>query len=263
MLFVPFVFLNLFIAVILEAFYETKDENGASRVVGVQPMGLLWDAWVAAGTQNRAKKHGRRRSRAMDGSRHGSDSMDGSKHGSGSMDSSKHGSIDWSQHGSMDGSRHGSIDGSRHGGSMDGSRHGPRGGRPDLLRTASRDGNMVELVLNAGPGRAPSLASAHLAHGEDNKDDGGGVPNRRDVQVGLGEMLKQGARRLGRRAGAEAARSPRFKAFLSRLQGAWLEPGTATTRSRGTPRRSTTSANASASRSAAASACARGPARGR
>ena len=31
MLFVPFVFLNLFIAVILEAFYETKDENGASR----------------------------------------------------------------------------------------------------------------------------------------------------------------------------------------------------------------------------------------
>ena len=86
---------------------------------------------------------------------------------------------------------------------------------------------MVELVLNAGPGRAPSLASAHLAHGEDNKDDGGGVPNPSETfGVGLGEMLKQSA---PDDSGAEQALKPlgraRFKAFLSRLQGAWLEPG--------------------------------------
>jgi len=37
-LFVPFVFLNLFIAVILEAFDETEDEEGASAIVGADEL---------------------------------------------------------------------------------------------------------------------------------------------------------------------------------------------------------------------------------
>ena len=47
MLAVPFVFLNLFIAVILEAFYDTKEEDMAGNIIGMKQMVELWDGTCA------------------------------------------------------------------------------------------------------------------------------------------------------------------------------------------------------------------------